>query len=320
MDIPKLSIIVISFNTRDITLECLRSVFREMARTSFELIVLDNASSDGSANAIQDEFGAKIKLIPSSVNYGFAVGNNIAAREAVGEFILLLNPDTVVLDGAIDKLVDFALARPEAGIWGGRTLFGDGSLNPASCWHKQTLWSLASQAVGLSSLFRKSTVFNVEGLGGWDRNGARYVDIVSGCFLLIKQDLWRRLDGFKEIFFMYGEEADLCLRAQNLGYRPLVSSVATIVHYGGASEKIKVDKMVRLLKAKSFLIQSHFPACVQWLGCRLLALWPLSRLAAFYVLSVVIGKHDYKEKTQIWRAIYARRREWDIDVSASELS
>lgn len=313
MNIPKLSIIVVSFNTREITIECLRSVFREAGQTSFELIVLDNASSDGSADAIREEFGSRLRLISSLDNFGFAVGNNVAIREAKGEFILLLNPDTVVLDGAIDKLVDFALAQPEAGIWGGRTLFGDGSLNPASCWRKQSLWSLLSQAVGLSSLFRKSTFLNPEGLGGWDRSGVRSVDIVSGCFLLIRQDLWRKLDGFREIFFMYGEEADLCLRAQRLGFHPMVSSVATIVHYGGASEKVRADKMVRLLKAKNLLIQYHFPAYSKWLGRQLLAMWPFSRFVAFQVLSVLISKRKYKEKAEIWKMICTRRKEWSIE-------
>src|SRR3990167_1139282 len=102
MNNPILSIIVISYNTRQMTLECLRSVFRETKKTGFELIVLDNASADGSVAAIEEELGSQVRLIVSSANLGFAGGNNRAAEDAHGEFLLLLNPDTVVLDGAID--------------------------------------------------------------------------------------------------------------------------------------------------------------------------------------------------------------------------
>ena len=310
MNNPTLSIIVISYNTRQMTLECLRSVFRETKKTGFELIVLDNASADGSAAAIEEEFGNRVRLIASPANLGFAGGNNRATEVAQGEFLLLLNPDTVVLDGAIDSLLEFARAHPEAGIWGGRTLFADGSLNPASCWSRQTLWSLFCQAIGFSSLFRRSSLFNPEGMGGWNREGVREVDIVSGCFLLLKRDLWQKLGGFREIFFMYGEEADLCLRAHKLGARPMVTSAATIIHYGGASEKIRADKLVRLLKAKMLLICEHFPPWSRRLGCRLLALWPISRYLAHAILSGVglVASDRYA----VWQQVKSRMSEWAI--------
>lgn len=118
-----LSILIISYNTRKMTLECLRSVYQETNETTFEVIVLDNASTDGSVEAIASEFGSRVRLIPATENIGFAAGNNRAAQQARGGFFLLLNPDTVVLDGAIDHLMAFAKSRPQAGIWGGRTLF-----------------------------------------------------------------------------------------------------------------------------------------------------------------------------------------------------
>jgi GT2 family glycosyltransferase len=304
-----LTIIVISYNTREMTLECLRSVFRETCQETFELIVLDNASADGSAEAIAEEFGDKVRLIASSENLGFAGGNNQAAGVALGDYILMLNPDTVVLDGAVDRLVEFARQRPDAGIWGGRTLFGDGTLNRASCWSRQTLWSLICQALGFSSLFRRSTFFNAEAMGGWDREGIRFVDIVSGCFLLIRHDLWSRLNGFRPEFFMYGEEADLCLRARNFGARPMVSSAATIIHYGGASETIRADKLVRLLSAKMRLVQYHFPVFTKWLGCWLLSLWPVSRYWAQTMLGRIV-RQPLADKSAVWREVVRRRNEW----------
>ncbi len=306
---PQLSIIVINFNTCRLTLECLRSVFKETKDTKFELIVLDNASEDQSARAIAEEFNNRVDLIVSKKNKGFAGGNNLAAHKATGDYLLLLNPDTVVLDGAIDKLVAFATSHPGAGIWGGKTLFKDRSLNPSSCWKRQTIWSLACQASGLSSLFRKSSLFNPEGMGSWNRGGIRKVDIVSGCFFLIKHDLWKQLDGFHPDFFMYGEEADLCLRAKKLGAQPMITSEATIIHYGGASETVRADKLVRLIKAKMLLIRRHFPVYAAPTGVALLAFWPLSRYSAHTLLSL-LGRQSSSQAQQVWGEVWKRRQEW----------
>jgi len=304
-----LSIVVISYNTKKETLECLHSIFRETRETPFEVIVLDNASTDESALAIQHVFNDQLLLITSDINLGFARGNNTAMKYAKGDYILLLNPDTVVLDGAIDKLVAFADSIPDAGIWGGRTLWADKSLNPASCWMKQTIWSLISQMLGLSSLFRKSTLFNPEGIGGWNRKGIRKVEIVSGCFFLIRHDLWKKLNGFHPDFFMYGEEADLCLRAKQFGAQPVVSSNATIIHYGGASEKVQADKFVRLLKAKCLLIHRHFPSYKKTLGIILLAAWPLTRFWAHSIASL-LKREPLSERQKMWYTVWARRKEW----------
>ena len=216
---PQLSIIIVSYNTRDITLACLESVYAQTRETSFEVIVLDNASSDGSADAIAGRF-PQVRLIRHPINLGFAGGNNLAAKDAAGEFLLLLNPDTVVLNGAIDTLMAFARANPGAGIWGGRTVFADGTLNPTYCWKRQTAWSAFCCGTGLSSLFRGSRVLDPEAMGAWNRDQAPEVDIVSGCFLLITRALWDTLGGFDPAFFMYGEEADMCLRAREHEQRP----------------------------------------------------------------------------------------------------
>lgn len=298
---PRLSILVVSYNTREMTLACLASVFAE-TRTPFELIVVDNASADGSAAAIAAAFPG-VTLMAETENHGFARANNLAARRARGEYLLLLNPDTVVLDGAIDRLLAFAAARPEAGIWGGRTLYGDRTLNPTSCWRRMTLWSVTSQVLGLSSLFRASPLFNPEGYGGWRRDSEREVDIVTGCFLLIRRDFWERLGGFDPAFVMYGEEADLCLRARAAGARPRITPEAAIVHYAGASEKVRADKMVRLLKAKVLLVRRHFPAWQRPVALFAFRLWPLSRAWGTRLL----GR---QAAARTWGEIWARRAEW----------
>ena len=125
-----------------------------------------------------------------------------------------------MLDGAIDKLVAFARRTPAAGIWGGRTLNADLSLNPMSVFGDQTLWSLFCRATGLTVAFRNSPLFNSEHYGGWARDSERDVEVVQGSFFLIPRRLWDELGGFDLSFVMYGEEADLCRRARARGAQP----------------------------------------------------------------------------------------------------
>lgn len=306
----RLSIIIINYNTCSYTLESIASVLREKKDDDYEIIVLDNYSNDSSVEQIQSSpIYENICLIPSDKNLGFAGGNNLAIKNATGEYLLLLNPDTIILDHAIDKLVAFAKNYPHAGVWGGRTLFADRSLNPSSCWQRQTAWGLVSQALGLSSLFRRSSLFNPEGIGGWDRQGIREVDIVSGCFLLIRRDLWEKLEGFHPEFFMYGEEADLCLRAREFGASPMVTSEATIIHYGGVSETVRADQLVKLLKAKMLLIKRHFGPFSQFIGMLLLSCWPYTRYLVHSLLKT-LGRKSSLESAKVWNEVWHRRQEW----------
>ena len=306
--IPTVSIIVVSYNTREMTLECLRSLAAE-TRIPHEVIVVDNASSDGSADAIAASFPQAI-LMAESENHGFAKANNIAAERARGEYILLLNPDTVVLDDAIGRLVAFAQAKPEAKIWGGRTLHADGTLNRTCCYQRLTLWNIFCRATGLAVLFREHRLFSTA-YGGWDMNDVRPVDIVTGCFLLIPRRLWEDLGGFNLTYFMYGEETDLCLRAtKQFGANPHFTPDAQIVHYGGASEPVRADKVVRLFKAKMTLIRHHFPKWRRPLGQLLFRMVPLGRYWGRSVVGAVTRRPDTRQAARVWAEIWARRTEW----------
>lgn len=305
---PHVAIIIISYNTRDMTLAAIASA-KAQTRTPHEIIVLDNASTDGSADAI----GAAhpdVVLIREATNHGFGPAHAIALEHSQAPWVLLLNPDTVVLDGAIDKLLDFAARTPDAGIWGGRTLNADGTLNPTSCYARMTLPSILFRVVGLNGVFRASPLFNSEFYGDWQRDTVREVDIVTGCFFLIRRSLWDDLGGFDPAFVMYGEEADLCLRARAGGARPMVTPDAEIIHYGGASEKVRADKLVRLMRAKMELVKRHFPARSRRIGLWLFALWPLSRRLAYGVAARIRRSDNMAENARTWAEVWARRREW----------
>ena len=305
---PTLSIIIISYNTREMTLACLASVYAQ-TKTPFEIILVDNASSDGSADAIAAAY-PDVHLIAETTNHGFAPAHDIALPHATAPWLLLLNPDTLVKNGALDTLLAFAEAHPKAGIWGGRTVFGDGTLNPSSCWGQMTLWSTFSRIVGLNRIFRNSEFFNPETYGTWPRDTVRKVDIVVGCLFLMRRADWDALGGFDPVFVMYGEEADLCLRARAKGFHPMVTPDAQIVHYAGASETVRADKMVRLMRAKIELIKRHFRPGTRRLGCALLALWPLSRYVATGVGAALLRRPSLRTKAGNWREIWARRNEW----------
>ena len=302
----ELSVLMVSFNTRVLTLEALRSLYAETT-SPLQVIVVDNASSDGSADAIAQAF-PEVMLIRSETNLGFGVASNLASGQASSRHLLLLNPDTRVLPAAVDRLLQFAREHPEARIWGGRTLNDDGSLNPASCWRRASLWSLLCSSLGVAALFPHDPRFNSEAYGGWGRDSVREVDIVSGCFLMIERDLWRSLGGFDPSFFMYGEDADLCLRAMQQGARPLITPDAEIVHYSGASETGLENKLVRLYRAKVQLMERHWPRWASRVGGILmqgnvLRRWALFRLRAKAQTSDAGRQNPFAK-------IWSRRQEW----------
>ena len=306
-DMPTLSIIVVSYNTRELLRACLDSVYRETRRTDFELIVVDNASSDQSVEMVRREF-PKVKVFALQDNVGFARANNEGARAARGEYLLLLNPDTEVLDDAIDKLVGFARENPRYGLYGGATRFADGSQNPTSGWNMATRWSLLSTAIGLSSLFRGSRLFNSESLASWEWDEPRGVDIVTGCFMLLTRNLWDKLGGFDEQFRMYAEDADLCLRAKAEGAKPVLCPDAEIIHHGGASDAVRPDKLTRLLRAKVQLFRKHWPRADAAYAALMLKIWALSRGTALSCASAFAPQA--RRGAQAWAEVWRRRGEW----------
>jgi hypothetical protein len=303
----RVSIVVVSYNTRELTLACLRSVYTETRGVSFEVIVFDNASHDGSADAVAAEF-PQARLIRAAENVGFARANNFAAREASGDYVLLLNPDTVLQDGAVQKAVAFADTRPDAGIIGGRTYFADGTLNPTSCHGRPTLWSLVCMGAGLSAVFRRSRWFDPESLGGWQRDSVRDVDVVTGCFCLVRRPVWEQLEGFDESFFMYGEDTDLCVRAWQLGHRCMICPDARLIHYGGRSEQVRSDKMVRLFRAKHQLFRKHWTPRAADCGAWLLASWAFTRMIGHAILAPLAKGR--RQSFHTWRQVWQRRSEY----------
>lgn len=302
-----LDIIIVSYNTAEYTKRAIQSVYDETKQTTFNLIVVDNDSPDDSVAVIRHHF-PDVTLIESKENLGFAGGVNLGAKAASSEYILLLNPDTVILEGAIDKIMHFSKQTMDAGIWGGVTLNNDLSLNPNNARARLSFKTLLFSALGLSKLFRSSCFFNHDNYGCWDRNSIRDVDVITGCFFLTTRSLWQTLEGLDDTFFMYAEEADYCIRAIATGHQPIVTPDARIIHHGGVSEANFSGKMIKLLKGKAELINKHAPLWKQPVLKKLLLMHVINKVLSYNVL--VLLKRDKKEQLEEWRVILKQRHQW----------
>ena len=301
----ELSVLIVSYNTVEMTLKAIETLYEQTPHIDMQVIVWDNASQDGSCDAIAEAY-PQVELHRSQDNLGFAAANNRAAETATGEWLLLLNSDTEVLPGSIQNLLAFAKANAQAGIVGGRTLFGDGSLNATSCFNRMTVWSLFCYSTGISRLFKTVSFFNPERIEGKMMDEVRQVDIVTGCFFLLRKQLWLELGGFDLRYFMYAEENDLCLRAGKLGYKPMVTPEATIVHHGGASAISNAGKQQQVYRGKATIIRDHFGVVRKQLGLCMLWSVALTRHAAQSALALIGRRRP--DKADMWKAVWQQRR------------
>jgi len=229
----KLSIVIICWNDHKVIGDCLRSIYEQTQQIDFEVIVSDNGSSDGSIEFIRNQF-PKLRIVENGANLGFAKGNNAGIKVAKGEFVLILNPDTIIRDHALEKLVVFAEKHSDAGAFGCRVLNPDGSYQfPARPLPTVNGWLMG--ALCLAWLGRLTEWFPSDRYCGWEGITERPIGFQSGCCILFRGDVLRKLEGFDERFFYHFEETDLCYRVWKSGLRVLFSPTAEITHLGGQS-------------------------------------------------------------------------------------
>lgn len=299
--LPTMSVVIVNFNTRDATIECIESA-REHATSGMGIVVVDNGSHDGSADAIRSLGHPDITVVDAGGNLGFAAGVNIGVRHCGGEYVLLLNPDTHVLPGSLEALLRFAVENPGYGLYGGRTLRPDGRVDPSSCWGAPTLWSLVCFATGLSTAFKGSRVFDPESLGSWQRDTVREVPIITGCLLLVGREDWQSLGGMDEAFFLYGEDVEFSVRSRRAGHRPVIVPDATIVHEVGGSTGSSGTKMSMVMAGKVTFLRRAWPAMSARVGILLLQ-WGAALRAG---LEAVTRRRD-----AMWTDVWRRRHDWN---------
>jgi len=244
------SVIIVSWNTREYLHNCLTSIYDETDGVLFEVIIVDNASHDGSANMVRTEF-PQVVLIKNGENRGFAAANNQGMKVAQGRYLLLLNPDTLVRDGAVQKSVAFADENASCAVVGIRNEFVDGSLQ-RNCFCFASVFNLLVSAIGLHEAFPGSHFWGRERLTWWDYGSTRNVDCVAGCYMLVRRTAVNLVGAMDETYFMYGEEMDWCWRFHHNGWTVLYYPGARVVHYGGAASSQNAAAM-RIAHRKSLL-------------------------------------------------------------------
>jgi GT2 family glycosyltransferase len=233
--IPDVSVVIVSFNTRDLLRDCLNTLAREAGILTYEALVVDSASRDDSAGMIAREF-PDVRLFRSDVNLGFAGANNVAFPECRGRYIVLLNSDAFLTPGALTRSVEHMDANPSAGIGGVRLVGRDGSWQPSARMFPSLLNDFLMLS-GLSSRFPKSRFF-----GRVDRTWASpdeeaEVDWVPGAYSIIRREALEKVGYFDGRFFLYYEEVDLCRRFKNAGYKVCYFPDIVVTHLGGESSK-----------------------------------------------------------------------------------
>lgn len=254
----KLSIIIVNYNVEHFLEQCLHSVREASKNLSTEVFVVDNNSVDGSVDMVRKKF-PEVKLIANKDNVGFSRANNQAIKISEGEYVLLLNPDTVVEADTFEKVVSFMDSHPDAGGLGIQMLDGTGKFLPESKRGLPTPSVAFYKIFGLSALFPKSKRFGRYHLGYLDKNETHEVEILAGAFMVLRQSVLDKIGLLDEDYFMYGEDIDLSYRIIKAGYKNYYYPEARIIHYKGEStKKSSVNFVFVFYRAMAIFAEKHF--------------------------------------------------------------
>ncbi len=236
----KISVIVVSYNTRDMLRDCLKSLFENSGGLELEVFVVDNDSKDDSARMVRENF-KQVHLIENKTNLGFAAANNQAYERATGQYVILLNPDAYIKPGALENSISFMEDHPECGLCGGRLVNLDGDLDPSARKFPNSLYKFFTLS-GLSDRFPSSRIFGRGDFKYFDHNSVQEVDWVPGTFTIYRRRMLTQTGLFDERFFIYYEETDLCFRAKKNGWKVFFIPHAEVVHVGGGSARTRKDQ------------------------------------------------------------------------------
>lgn len=254
----KLSVVIVNYNVKYFLEQVLHSVRRASEGLAVEVFVVDNNSVDDSVAMVREKF-PEVHLIANKENTGFSVANNQAIRLSKGEYVLLLNPDTVVEEATFSKVINFMDAHPEAGGLGVKMIDGSGEFLPESKRGFPSPWVAFCKTTGLSKIFPKSPTFNRYHLGYLDKDETHEVEVLAGAFMLLRKTVLDEVGLLDETFFMYGEDIDLSYRIVKAGYKNYYFADTTIIHYKGESTKKGSLNYVRTFyNAMIIFAKKHF--------------------------------------------------------------
>ena len=288
---PLLSIIVVSYNTREILKECLNRVKAHGGGVDLEVIVVDNASTDGSPDMVRNDFPEAV-LVVSERNLGFAGGNNLGIRKVTGKYILLLNSDAYLLPGVLEATLSFMDRTPDCGVLGVKLIGEDGGMQP--CARKlPTPWLKFLVISGIAAKFPKSKFWGGMDHSWWDHDAPREVGWVPGAYFLLRKDMVNAIGGLDERYFLYFEETDYCLQAIRAGWRVMIFPEVSVIHLGGESSKTEDQAMS--VKGKQIL-KYHFQSEFKYYrkNYSILRVFAATGVEVFWYMVVII-------KNVVWR-------------------
>lgn len=251
-----LSIVIVNWNTETDLKNCLSSIFQHTTKYCYEIIVVDNASQDDSVSMTKELFPDVI-VKQNSTNLGFAQACNQGIAISKGLYILFMNPDILVINDSINNLLEFAKSRQNAYILGCRVLGPDKKLQQ-SCFMFPSILNILVWGFCLHRLFPDNRFFGRQDMTWWNANDERQVEVVKGCFLLVRRELFSKIGLFDEDYFLYAEETDLCYRCDKAGYDILFTPSAEVIHIGKQSTMQKPFNMkLQLFKSYSLFFKKH---------------------------------------------------------------
>jgi GT2 family glycosyltransferase len=265
----KLSVVILNYNVRYFLELCLKSVFEAIRNIEAEVIVVDNASKDDSCLMIKELF-PEIVLIENKENLGFSKGNNIGVTQAKGEYICILNPDTVVPEDIFDKLIAFSKTKEKLGIVGCKLINGSGAFLPESKRNIPYVKAAVKKLLGNPEDYYAEEI---------NENETGEVDVLVGAFMLLKRDVYNKIGGFDEDYFMYGEDIDISYKALKAGYSNYYFGETKIIHFKGESTLRDKNYAKRFYGAMQIFYKKHFTKNILfdffvWIGIKLVSVFP----------------------------------------------
>jgi GT2 family glycosyltransferase len=303
-ELPDVSVLIVNYNGLRFLEDCFKSIETAFTRYRYEIVVVDNASSDGSQAFLREQAG--IRYVESTDNLGFTGGNNRAAQEATGRVLLLLNNDTRV-EQCLDPLIDQALL-PQVGAVGARLQYGDGRIQ-FSAGFAHTPLRLVLSWLGLEKYHRLPSVFRrMQTNPDYYGESHERIDWVSGACLATRREIWQKLGGMDESFFMYCEDVDYCLRVQNEGFCTSYVADTLVTHYEGAGRPwIGEAALKRTSRSYYLFLKKHFGAGVALLTMMALSLVFSMRSSMFGIINLLdFNKHASpvrKDKAKAYRLV-----------------
>lgn len=292
-----ISVIIVNYNTASLLLQCVSSIIEHTRGVSYELIIVDNGSCEDDLELLRHE--SRFTLIELHENLGFGRANNAGVKEAKGEHIFLLNPDTILVNDAISILYKHLIEHPHTGICGGNIY--NKEMQPAHSYHVLLPSILSEMDFACGQIFRrirygKNAQFNNTGK-------EMEVAMITGADMMIRRQAWEKVNGFDPAFFMYCEDADLCLRVKSQGYSIVSVPDASIIHLEGKSFVESEDHCRRVLDGRFTYFRKHY----SWIYNKVSNILNISSLLAAIMVCTILSKRErrnnYSQRLRIYRQI-----------------